>query len=144
MRVDQEPADAVVELLRDGVILVREEEAGDVGGRHRVVGRRQGDVGQWPVAELGAAVAALADGSRRAAVVERDREPDREHAGEGGGGGRDRDPVAPAARELGAVGTGLRRRSDQAKQLLDSLVDDLEAGRQDGEVERRVAVEDDE
>src|SRR6476659_694022 len=51
---------------------------------------------------------------------------------------------AAAAREPGGRGRRLRRRSDQAKQLLDSLVDDVEAGRQDGEVERRVAVEDDE
>ena len=65
VHVEEQRADAVAE-ERDGAqLLVREHPAGELGGRHRVVGAGEDDLVEPAVAQGAVAVAGVREGGRR-------------------------------------------------------------------------------
>ena len=110
MRVEEQQADAVVELAGDVVALVGDEPAWRVGGGERVVSAGEDDLVEPQVAEVGRAVAAVGEaGARafsRAGARGDDQHRDR-HGGDPGHGDRGRpDQAAPATSGAGAPRRG--------------------------------------
>ena len=144
MGVDQQAADAVVELDRDRLLLQRREPSG-LRRRHRVVGGGERDLVERPVAQRGEPVAAGEVGRRRGGAAGADeggaRRPD-EHRGEH----RDRDarggPAAAARGRLRRRGRGRPR--EHVHDRLDALVEHVDARERRGEPHRGHRLEDDE
>ena len=102
--VDQEEADAVVELALDGALLVGDQPSGAVGRRERVVGAGEDRLVQPQVAQVHRAVAArprqrLRFGVLGAVKNDEQRNGDGDHDGHSGRSG---DGEAAAAMVLGA------------------------------------------
>ena len=62
--VDEQASDAGFELSSDATLVLGEEPATAVGGRHRVVSAREGDLGECAIAELCAPVTCTEIGDR--------------------------------------------------------------------------------
>ena len=134
--VDQQPADAVVELIGDGRVLLGREPAGE-RHRHRVVRRGEHQLVDRLAAELVVPVArpAVRRGDRRAAAAH--ERADRERHDQGAGQRRDQPP--PAATARAALGALLGRPVDEAEDRRHALVDQVGAGQRQEQLDDGVA-----
>jgi hypothetical protein len=90
--VDQQGADAVLELAPEAMALPGKKPAGLASGRHRVVRCRERDSVQAAIAELAVAVARVDRDQRRVGAVEGERHADEADEQKRHQTGRDDDP----------------------------------------------------